>query len=522
MRLSVFLIALSALAQEAPEIRGTVIEYGPNTAVAGATVTLYESVPGETDPGKLIASTVTDPQGRFSFKPGQYGNYTVNASMIGYTPPPMGGLMYSNTRVSAMNDGPHVSILVLMRPASLSGRFVDVNDRPIANLFVQVTRTGSVPKEVSTDADGVFTLSDAIPGPYVVRALPTAAMPKVVESFTPEDAAAADEDYDSSYWPGGASNQGSALPITVSPGASADIGKITLRRVPYQRLLIPVSSNCAPGERWILRLFEQPSPAFLATLPLSCTSAFLLRNIRPGSYLFTLSSGTNVQEPSGWALAHVVVPARNLTLPLTMSPAVDIAGRIAGSAKPAEFTISLNARDNLARGKPASPDEQGRFTIPRVNWPRQGVTIQSLNPESYVKEIRYNNQVIADGMIDLVPGGALAITAETGAGTITGKIPGVRAREGAVVLFKWPRGDRPNTLEPAPPFQYLVLAEPDGTFSLSSLAPGEYRVAALPVATMVNMSDAAVFDRVMRQARTVKADAGATTTLELKLIDLTN
>jgi hypothetical protein len=347
-------------------------------------------------------------------------------------------------------------------------------------------------------------------------------MPKVVESFTPEDAAVIDEDYDSSYWPGGASSQASALPITVSPGASADIGKIVLRRVPYQRLLVPVSSNCVPGERWILRLFEESSPLFPAMLPLSCTSAFLLRNIRPGSYSLTLSSGGNPQDPFTWALARVVVPARNITVPLTMTPAMDVVGRISGAAKPVEFAISLSATEYLSRGRPVRPDEQGRFLIPRVGWPRQSVTIQSLNPESYVKEIRYNNQLIADGMIDLVPGGTLAITAETGAATIAGRVPGVRAREGAVALFKWPRGGRPNTLEPAPPFQHLVLAEPDGTFSLFGLAPGEYRIAALPVATMVNMSDAAVFDRVMRQARTVQVDVGATATVELKLIDLVN
>lgn len=82
--------ALPVLAQTA-EIRGTVIERGPNAPLAGATVTLYEFVPnGDTLDDRVFKTINTDARGAFSFSPGHLGDFRLEVNKPGYVTPEEG------------------------------------------------------------------------------------------------------------------------------------------------------------------------------------------------------------------------------------------------------------------------------------------------------------------------------------------------------------------------------------------------------------------------------------------------
>src|SRR3954462_10816238 len=85
-----FLSSIAAFAQTA-EVRGTVIERGPNTPLPGAQVSLYECVPnGDTLDARLFKSITTDARGVFSFAPGHLGDFRLEVTKPGYVTPDEG------------------------------------------------------------------------------------------------------------------------------------------------------------------------------------------------------------------------------------------------------------------------------------------------------------------------------------------------------------------------------------------------------------------------------------------------
>ncbi len=525
--LLVLLSALAAAAQtpERPEIQGTVIEYGPNTGIAGATVTLTERVFYEPDiPVRTVGSVITDARGQFSFKPGHYGDFYLAVSMAGYTVPPRAPNAMDDSRVMAMNDEPRVITLTLLRPGSLTGRFVDGDGKPIAQLAVSavpIDSSAPPPKEAMTDSDGFFIFADVLPRSYVVRPLPAASTVTVQPLSTSADADKVDEDFESTYWPGGASAPRSALPVKVNPAGTADVGTIRLRRVSYYRIRVPVQGACAAGEKWTVLLLDPETVIPRQLLPVSCSEELLVRNVQPGSYSLALFGG-NLLETKNWALARVFVGSQNVTSPLTLAPTEGLRGRLIGAAKPAEFFVETRALDFATPDRtPRRPDAQGRFLLPGLAWPRHKLVIDSLNPAIFVKEVRYNYLLVTDGLMEIVPGAELAITVDEGAASVTGKVSGVTTRLAATIfLTKWPRGAHPPSLESAPPFQQLAQVEADGTFRISSLPPGVYRIAAFSGLAGANIFDAQFFNRLILQAETITLERGATKTIDLKLADL--
>lgn len=253
-----------------------------------------------------------------------------------------------------------------------------------------------------------------------------------------------------------------------------------------------------------------------------CAAEFLLRYVSPGSHSLALFSGER-NNVTKWAYAKVFVANRNLTVPLAMALPQDLTGQIIGPASSSNFSVRSQVLDLLTPCcKSFNPDTRGRFTIPSLGWPRHVLAIEALNPASYVKEIRYNNQTVTDNVIELAPGAALTITADDGAATVQGKVQGAKAGEAAIFLTRWPRGSHPNTLVPAPPFQQLALVAPDGTYQVPSLAPGEYRIAAIPFLRAPNFLASVLFDRVIAQAEAITLERNTTKTIDLKLADLSN
>lgn len=522
------LLCLACLAQEAPEIRGTVIEFGPNAGIAGATITLTERVFKEPDiPVRLIATAVTDARGQFSFKPGHYGDFYLEASMAGYSAPANLTAAVADMRVMAMSDEPRVVILTLLRPATLSGRFTDVNGKPIRGLVVA---TLPRQKEVVTDQDGVFVFRGVPPGSYVVHPLPATSTVTVMTTFSTADADAVDEDYDSSYWPGGTPDAKSALPVQVNPAVATDLGTIALRRVTYHRLRLSFGADCSAREKWAAMLLDASEVIPTQMLPFPCAREILLRNVRPGPYKLLLSATPqdslhmllNVKQ---WAMAHIVV-TRNTHMPLTLAPPTLLTGRITlelgtVAATPADFSIAVRPTDIVSPFTPsARPDADGRFVLPDVAWSRHKVVVESQNQTGYVKEIRYNGQVFPDGALQLVPDGTLNVTVNDGAAILTGKVAGVTGRSQATVyLTKWPWGALPP-LMPTPPFQHLGIVEADGTFWLPSLPPGEYRILAIPNSSLLSRLDETAFRTLLERTASITLERGVTTVMDLRLTEV--
>ncbi len=235
LALPISLVAAFACGQDRDplEIRGKVFEIGPNTALAGAQVTVYQF---DLNRDRSVFATVTtDSTGAFRFNPPRPGDYYVEVTKADYfgtsaaypnkpLPDATGSLL------TLSREHPFEEVrFALMRVGEISGKVVDKNGRPVAGLTVSLVPTapdlgptmwgqGLTSEHVErTGADGTFHAARLPPGKYVVRvasAVTSANAP--MAQFTADDENAVDEAYDPSYWPG-VSDRASASIFTLDP-----------------------------------------------------------------------------------------------------------------------------------------------------------------------------------------------------------------------------------------------------------------------------------------------------------------
>jgi hypothetical protein len=233
-------------------VSGTVFELGSDGAatlpVAGVEVNLIEFVLVDGTPTRSPAATAyTDSRGAYQFHPQHTGDYYVEVNKDGYR--------YSTPRfygASVKLDQAHPtakSIFTLMRPgASITGRVVDEDGQPVPNLKIVVQGAAarrvpglimSVDVTAVTAADGTFIAANLSPGPHVIQISSSVRyQPKVEPHFSADDLNTVDQDLETSYWPGGTLRPIASIPV--SPGASATVGTIQIRKMSYYRVHVSV------------------------------------------------------------------------------------------------------------------------------------------------------------------------------------------------------------------------------------------------------------------------------------------
>ncbi len=121
-------------------------------------------------------------------------------------------------------------------------------------------------------------------------------------------------------------------------------------------------------------------------------------------------------------------------------------------------------------------DGSGRTAGADLPWERYTISVVRVPRTHYVKEMRYNHEPVTDGAITLADGAELEIVLEDRPASISGTVKG--AANVAVQLRSWPLV-RAAMVEGAEPYSYMVPVNPDRTFQIPGLAPGEYRIRAV-------------------------------------------
>lgn len=514
------LIAGFACAQgdDSMKISGTVFEMGGDGAslrVSGATVTISVAESRE-----VVGTTFTDSNGAFEFHPSNPGDYVVEVKKDGYS---MQGV--AATPVAVGPGRPQMQLpFYLARPGELTGRVVDEDRAPVADLEVIVQRK-SAPggMKVITGKDGVFTASDLPPTTYVARISPPPdSREKLVTDFSEDDLKIVDHALETSYWPGGTTEPSAT--VSVNPGGSANIGTIKVHQVNYYRAHISVKTgDCAPGETWEFSLLTANPPGggpqanatlrFSADLP--CAKDFLVSNLAAGSYWFELREVE--PDPERWGLASVDISQKNLDVALGLEPETEVIGRVVaadGATLPpldsVRVTTGFVGLGNSSGSPLADVDAEGKFTL-KLKFPRHQIEVVGLTKQYYVKGYRFNGAP-SDGSITVNPGvGTLEIVIDDQPGSITGVVtdgdkPATRT---VVMLFT-------ESLQRA---QTSVIVDKQGGFQFAGLVPGEYRVVALPMVARLQNESADAIAQLAARGATVKVERGGTANVSLKLID---
>ncbi len=165
-------------AERAATIRGRVVD-PDGKPQAGATVSIGVTRSGDLVLGSGRFRATTDPTGAFTLKLLASGDDEYN--LIAHDGPPRIDRTWADATSPFLKTGPgevvDAGVIRLTRPATVEGRVVDAQGRPLANQEVQASREiglsrRSIESTVRTGADGAFKVPFLEPGGHTIQVEP--------------------------------------------------------------------------------------------------------------------------------------------------------------------------------------------------------------------------------------------------------------------------------------------------------------------------------------------------------------
>jgi hypothetical protein len=165
----------------------------------------------------------------------------------------------------------------------------------------------------------------------------------------------------------------------------------------------------------------------------------------------------------------------------------------------------------------AKADDNGVFSIPAVSRERQTVNVEGLDKGIIVKAIYAAGQPLPGLDIDFsIVTGPLEIVLSNKPATISGTVEGASPDAPRIAVWAVPDG-QPLTIESWSTKKVRIQASAP-TFTLDSLRPGSYRIAAFEDAESDALSDPAFWEQFKDRTATVKVGEGETGQVKVRLI----
>ena len=326
-------------------ISGVVLDAGSNTPIAGAVVVLFAQTAGNGNVRPASLGQVTDPGGRFVFTGLQVGDFTINASRLGYFDGGFGRTSQATaSRRITLRDGEWFqnATISLSRQTSISGAVFDETDEPIVNIWVRAMAQMLIagrPQWISgpvtkTDDRGVHRFAGMTPGKWIVMvpsvqgAVPADTSLAILSGETPE-AIAASQASGSSATLGNAPSVALDARYRLLLGASATpppsaLGRARVYPITYypsaRSAVEAVAVDTSSGnDRSGVDIMLRPVPAFkvsgVVQGPAEATTGLVLRLMPAGSE--SLGPGgeaaTSLVDTDG-VFAFLTVPAGAYTI----------------------------------------------------------------------------------------------------------------------------------------------------------------------------------------------------------------
>jgi hypothetical protein len=431
--------------------------------------------------------SLTDEQGHFLFENVLPGSYDLEVSRNGYV---------DAEAIRTLAPGQNMTNLVfkLAHTAAISGHVFDGEGEPIAKAAVMTYRASKrLGKEqevgddpVLTNDLGEFRIFDLAPGRYYIAVNYRPEDP--VHRYTPPNQKLI-TGYLPSYYPNTV-DPAKAQAISVRPGDEIRSVEFFLRASRFVtvrgRVLCAVLENSAVSGTVSLNPQGPGLAQALQGLNVNFRvkdGGFVLRNVPPGSYDLTASIRSG--EPDDWHLARRQLEVGNTDVDgvtITISPGVDISGRLTWGGTPANDPSSLHIRlQALGQDQPyfsqptVRPDGTFKFKdVPEGSY-RPVVHLYGPVEKFFLKSARYGSATITDAGFTVQPGADLSLEL-----TMSSHV----AQLSGVVLDadSLPAAGAPVVLIPDPPHRGLVekyksmTTDQNGKFIMAGLAPGDYKV----------------------------------------------
>lgn len=440
---------------------------------------------------------VSDAAGHFLFDNVEPGTYQVSVDRDGFTAPPQRRRSALDSKPITVDEQQHVKNVTtqLMPLGIVSGRVLDEDGDPMPDANVQAVRFSysmggrrlSPWRSANTNDLGEFQLINLEPARYYFRVTVQRRM------FLPAHTrgAHAQQAYPAVYYPN-ASEVAQATSQEVTAGSQLTGIDFRLHQTSAYR----VSGKVIDGQtgQAAHNVFVQIQTRDLAfgmgngSAQVQQDGTFEIRGVVGGSYIATAQRNDGEIRMS--ARQPVNVTDQDVDdLLLTLRSGFEVSGAITVDGVPA--TPPQNGRRNTPTNRPpqvqlqpleqrgrsaqAIVESDGTFVLRDVSPEAYVLSINPGMPGTYVKSIRFGDQEVPSGQIDLSQQSGAPINIMLG--TDGGQIQGiVQDRSGkpapGVMIFAAPREEYANRRD----LVKQTSSDQNGSFQLRDVAPGQYKL----------------------------------------------
>lgn len=469
--------------QNKGSIQGTVIDSKTGQPLRGAEVSLRAFSQGNRGEAN---SAISDSEGHFAFDGLAAGRYRVTASRNGYLmhDPRFGASLRAN--MVSLSSGQHADgiMLRLIPSAVIVGRVTTEGDEPIPNVFVQAMkftyqgdkRQLSDVGTSTTNDRGEYRIWGLAPGKYYVRATHPrgGAMRLGSQVYVPI------------FYPG-VSDLSRTQPIELHPGdevSGIDLNFVLLHSVRITGRVLNASSM-PTKEAQVTLVGGSGSMTFtVGQASTDAKGAFEIRGVPPGSYVLVAEQFGNADtEKVVRGRTSIEVGDTNVSdAEVVIGPGASVSGhvRVEGKANPdfTKLTVALDAQDDLS-SLGFAPDvsnvpvrSDGTFTFHDVPEGTYHIKVLPLPDGYYLKPSSEGDAVEAGVKVGRNHAATVELTLSTGAGRITGTVAKDQQPFAGATVVLVPDAPRRGQTR----FYRLALTDAGGRFTISSIAPGDYKV----------------------------------------------
>jgi protocatechuate 3,4-dioxygenase beta subunit len=497
--------------QDKGRIEGILVNQVNGQPLRKGTVSLRVTVTG---PQPANASTpnsysvTSDAEGKFIFEQVDPGRYTLMADRPGYI-----HAIYRSSGGASLNVGPGQIVknirFVITPQGVIAGHVVDEDGDPITEVRVQAMRwstTNGVRRleyrqQIPVDDQGNFRIGNLPAGRYILSAdlnrMPALNSEKI------------HKEYVTTYYPS-ALDVAESTEIPLTAGGEVINIEIRLHKVIvfHVRGKI-VDSTGALVRNMALAIFPKNAGAsmgfFGRNLTITRDGVFDFPTVRPGSYVIQPANnvffGTNDQNESGtnkklfgrYAVTVSNEDLKDIVVPLSVGatvtgtivteggapqpPPTDPTSAKTAAKPPPQPTVRLAPADSTELSPyTARSNADGTFELHDLAPERYRVNVNGTADGTYVKSIRFGNEDVTNGILDLTSGtgGVIDVKLAPNAADISGNVHNDKSE--AVSDVQVTLGPASAEVATQTLFFRQARTNQDGKFSFKNLPPGEYRI----------------------------------------------
>jgi Carboxypeptidase regulatory-like domain len=473
--------------EETCTVSGTVVRSLDGTPLKDATLSMSTD---ENYQGRIATTTSAD--GHFELRNIPAGHYRLLAQRDGYV-----AMQYGQKRSGdpgstlTLRPGQKLEDLVfkLGKTGVIAGRVFDEDGEPMLGVRVRALRELFADGKIHFEPDdghesndlGEFRLYGLKPGRYLVVAAPERWNHIVGSRAYSADKPLGERAYANIYYPGVVSS-GKASVITIKSGDEISSIDMLLKKVAVYRIrgrVVNLPPRVKGGGLFQVAALRRGEDDEYFSGPSSVNTAdgtFEIAEVPSGNY--TVRFLSRFEDGS----FHSTLQDVNVTnadvegVTLTAGNGVNILGRVIWDGAPKlerqALTINANSMEGLPFPVRGDVDDNNQFVLKDVPEGEYRLDPWGFSKDCYVKELRYNEQIVPDGKIRVAKesAGRLEITLSSHGAHIQGAVVNEDSLPAAGAwVVAIPEQNTTRT-------SYSTNTDQYGHFDIPGLPPGKYQL----------------------------------------------